>query len=70
MLWKRLEILQNPQKLSKALYFQVFDKEWLLVIKYFLFKIERYFRALKMNFVSKFGARVSFYTAILQSWKF
>jgi len=35
-----------------------------------MFKIERYFKIVKMNSGSKFGSQVSFHTAILQSWKF
>jgi len=32
-----------------------------------MFKIDRFFEAVKMNFGSKFGAKVSFLTAMLKS---
>jgi len=35
-----------------------------------MFKLKGYFWGSKMNIGSKFGAWVSFHTAILQSWKF
>jgi len=66
---------KNFLKILRYGYSKVFYKEWLLVLN----KIERnilcsilnsHFREVKMTFSCKFGAWVSFHTAILQSWKF
>ena len=68
--WRRQEISQNPQNFSLKSYFEVFYKEWFLVLNYIEKNCSAILKLLKMNFGSKFGAWVSSHTAILQSWKF
>jgi len=68
--WKRLDILQNPQNSLSATC--RFYKEKLLVSNYieknsFCSKLNAIFEAVKMDFGTKFGAWVSFHTAVLQS---